>query len=198
MGSYKKVTNNTTKPKKFIYAEDDVYAGVCADSIQHRLYHTTLDPDEKFKQKQIGLLAEKPPRQYIDEKMRYGANNDKIKYKLIKEEVKDWIEDEYGFTFTDKPSPWAPKKLGEKREREKEVESDDERPASKKRIDSSDEELPKTKKLDTSAPIIGQSEVTDIFKNFENMFKRLDQQEILLNEIATRGRQADSLTTPRE
>lgn len=103
--------NKSKKEDKTIYADQDIYTGKTETG--YYLYHTTADPAEKFKQRRIGSLSEKPDKKFIEEAQRYGPNNDKIKWKLDKEAVQEWIEEQYGFVFSDKPSPWAPKKLGE-------------------------------------------------------------------------------------
>lgn len=103
--------NKSKKEDKTIYADQDIYTGKTESG--YYLYHTTADPMEKFKQRRIGTLSERPEKKYIEEQQRYGPNNDKIKWKMDKEAVREWIEESYGFIFSDKPSPWAPKKLGE-------------------------------------------------------------------------------------
>lgn len=115
-----KPSYNNNKPgqnkPKVIYSDQEIFAGQ-TKSGEFYLFHTTADPDEQFKMRKIGSLAEKPPRQYVEEKVVYGQAGEKIKWRLDKEKVREWIEDEYNFGFSDEPSPWAPKKLGEKRAR---------------------------------------------------------------------------------
>lgn len=95
---------------KIIYAEDDVFAGKTETGFY--LFHSTLNPDEKYKQRRIGLLSEKPEKQYIEETIKYGQMGEKIKWRLNKEKLQDWIHEEFGFTMSEQPSPWAPKKIG--------------------------------------------------------------------------------------
>ena len=107
--------NKNSSTKKYIYNEDELYAGQGANGWY--LYHTTKDPENKFKQVRIGDLAEEPERKFRLEKIRYGQNNEKVKHLLDKnnDDLKDWIESEYpNFVFTNDSSPWAPKKMGEK------------------------------------------------------------------------------------
>jgi hypothetical protein len=106
------------KPKtelkpKIIYAEDELYAGKTKTG--YYLFHTTLDPSETYKQRRIGDLTERPAKEFVLEKVIYGQMDDKVKWRLDKEKLKEWVEEEYKFVFSEKPSPWAPKKLGVKR-----------------------------------------------------------------------------------
>lgn len=105
--------NPVTAKPKIIYAEDELFAGKTENG--YYLFHTTLDPSETYKQRRIGNLTERPAKEFIVEKVVYGQMADKIKWKLDKEKLQEWIEEEYKYIFSNKPSPWAPKKLGVKR-----------------------------------------------------------------------------------
>lgn len=171
--------NNNRGPAKqpnIIYAEDELFAGKTENGWY--LFHSTLDPSEKYKQKRIATLSERPSKEYILEKIVYGQMGDKLKYRLDKEKLSDWITEEYKFIVSDKPSPWAPKKLGVSTgpvKRKKPVSSDDE-------DDSGTEpDEPETKKQ-AAAPAITSTEVTDeILKKIEDCF-------ILLQQIAAEKR----------
>lgn len=117
--TYQQKGNYAAKPKvaKIIYPEDELYVGVTRKDEYNAFYlfHTTLDPANQYKMVRIGDLSEPPPKEYVVEKIRYGQNNDKLKYKLDREKVQEWVEEEYGYTFSAEVSPWAPKKLGVKR-----------------------------------------------------------------------------------
>lgn len=109
--------NSKPKVAKIIYPEDELYVGLTRrdENNSYYLFHTTLNPDNQYKMVRIGDLAEPPSKEFVVEKIRYGQNNDKLKYKLDKEKIQEWVEEEYGFTYSTQPSPWAPKKLGVKR-----------------------------------------------------------------------------------
>jgi hypothetical protein len=146
------------KPK-IIYSDQEVYAGQTKNG-DFYLFHTTLDPDEQFKMRKIGSLAEKPPREYVEEKVVYGLAGEKIKWRLNKEKVSEWIEDEFNFGFSAEPSPWAPKKFGEKRQRTQAPPDDS---------DSEGEAKP---------PPVVQSKENNLSKRVEDCF-------LLLQEIVT-------------
>ena len=150
--------------KKYIYQEDDIYAAEGANGWY--LFHTTKDPENKFHQVRIGDLTEMPSTQYRNKKIRYGQDNSKVKWLLKKEEIQEWIEDSYpDFIFEDKPSPWAPKKLGEKTDKPTREETD------------SEEEQPPKKRVRKSSSDTEEEEVS--VKKSELVEIRLMLQEIL-------------------
>lgn len=175
----KSFNRGPVKQPNIIYAEDELFAGKTENGWY--LFHSTLDPSEKYKQKRIATLSERPAKEYILEKIVYGQMGDKLKYRLDKEKLGDWITEEYKFIVSDKPSPWAPKKLGVSTgpvKRKKPISSDDE--------DESDTEPdePETKKQATATPLITANEVTnEILKKIEDCF-------ILLQQIAAEKRLA--------
>lgn len=103
-----KVTNNNNK---IIYADQDLFVGQTASG-NFYLFHTTSDPAEKFKQRKIGDICQRPSKEFIDEQQRYGQNGEKIRWKLNKEKVESWLLQEYDYKLVEYDSPWAPKVLG--------------------------------------------------------------------------------------
>jgi hypothetical protein len=171
---------------KNIYEEDELYAAEGQKGWY--MYHTTKDPENKFHQVRIGELVEAPEKGYRLEKIRYGESGQRVKYLLNKEALKNWIAEEYGFVFVDSPSPWAPKRMGQKTEKPAAVES------KKRPHDDSDteEDKPQTKKVATAAPIITQPEVTEMFAD---MKKKIDHMYILLSQFATDSRNLETTST---
>lgn len=119
--------------KKKIYSEDRVFTAQNKVG-EWYLSFTTLDPEEKFKTRFIAKLADKPPKEFIEEK---EVKNDKVRYYLDKENqaVIDYIEEEYKFYIVNEESPFKPKRFGEKRKAEESGDDDD-----------SDREIPKRRK----------------------------------------------------
>ncbi len=60
----------------------------------------------------IADIDGRPPKEFIEEK---EVKNDKIRFYLDKEKCAEFIEDNYKFFVVNEPSPWEPKKFGEKR-----------------------------------------------------------------------------------
>lgn len=112
--------------KKKIYSEDRVFAAQNKNG-EWYLSFTTLDPEEKFKTRFIAKLAEKPPKEFIEEK---EVKNDRSRFYLDKEnqEVVDYIEQEYKFYVVNEESPYKPKKFGEKRKYDSGSDSDGDSP----------------------------------------------------------------------
>jgi hypothetical protein len=102
--------NMSKDKKKNIYNEDRIFAAQNKNGDWY-LSFTTLDRDEKFKQRRIASIDGRPPKEMIEEK---EVKNDKVRYYLDKEKSAEFIEDEYKFFVVNEPSPWRPKKFGEK------------------------------------------------------------------------------------
>lgn len=96
--------------KRNIYDEDRLFAA--EGKTGWYLAFTTKDPSEKFKMRRIAEIDGRPPKDLIEEK---EVKNDKIRYYLDKEKSAEFIEDNYKYFIVNKPSPWNPKKFGEKR-----------------------------------------------------------------------------------
>lgn len=182
--AYSSKGNKFSKPvikKSLIYAEDDIYCAKTENGFY--LFHTTMDPAEKFKQRRIANLSDKPGPEFIVERMRYGMNQEKIKWLLNKDACKEWIEDNYDFIFSSDPSPWAPIKIGEKRaKRVTGTGSDDDddtptRPKKQQKQDSdSDDDKPKV--------------------TFTDISKKLDDYFIILMEIRNHIKQTPTDCVP--
>lgn len=172
----KQFNNKNNKPSpKIIYAEDDIYAGKTENGFY--LFHTTLDPAETYKQRRIGLLSEKPEKKFIVETIKYGQMGDKVKWLLDKSKLQEWIEDEYGFTFSEKPSPWAPKKLGAAKRENPETTS-----ISNSDSDNDTEKDEPQKKIQKTEPI----------PDFTIIINKIDELHVLLSELVTHKRNEES------
>lgn len=177
-GNFKPVV---AKAKKgLIYVEDEIYCAKTENGFY--LFHTTMDPAEKYKQKRITNLSEKPDQDYIVERMKYGMNNDKLKWLLNKEKCRDWIEENYEFVYSDESSPWAPKKLGEKRAAT---------PATTNKNDSDTDD-----DSDPKPPASKVRVVSPPSYDYVELSKRLDEFFVILMEIRTHIRQSGSSTEP--
>lgn len=110
MGNKHVATDMSKDKKKNIYQEDRIFAAQNKNGGWY-LSFTTMDPEEKFKQRRIATIDGRPPKEMIEEK---EVKNDKIRFYLDKEKCSDFIEEEYKFFIVNQPSPWRPKKFGEK------------------------------------------------------------------------------------
>lgn len=106
---------NKNKPEKIIYPEDVLFCCKNKDKEGYYLAHTTLDPECRTfgGMRWIAELAKFP-----SEKVRTGEEepvgkppNQKIRYFLHKDKLKQFITTNYGYKFSDQPSPWLPKTL---------------------------------------------------------------------------------------
>jgi len=145
--AYKSTLKNnndkTKKRKKVIYLDNELWVAEAGNG--YRLYYTTKDPDVPYGQVKIGDLAEEPPRDVRGKLVSYGLQKEKQKWPLKKEKVQKWIEEAYGFKFSEKNSKHAPKVIGaaapETSDTEEEEEEEEAPPRKRrKREDDEDEE----------------------------------------------------------
>lgn len=171
---FKKSFSKEPAPKKIIYADDSLYAGEGANGFY--LFHTTKDPENKFHMVRIGDLEEKPQKKYIED-VEFTSQGKK-KFKLSKEDLKDWVSETYDYVFLEKPSPWAPKKMGVKAEKRARDDSDEDKT-------DDDQPSPPKKQQSSETPSITQFEVTNMFADIQ---KQLASHYVLLAEIAQHSR----------
>lgn len=176
--NFNKAPQIANKPS-IIYADEDLFAGRSATGWY--LFHSTKDPTAQYKQKRIGNLTKKPAKEYILEEIEYGPMGDKIKYKLDKEKLEDWITEEFKYNFSSKPSPWGDKELGvSSKKRTKPAVA-----AASSTDDDDDEATPPPKKNKTE-DIWAPSE------EYLGIKRKLDEIFILLQELVTEKRQQPS------
>lgn len=152
---------------KIIYAEDEVYVREAESG--WFIFHTTLDPSVQYKQRTIGVVSEKPEKQYIIKKIRYGPNMDKLKFLLDKQKLKDILDEEFDYDVSDEPSPWAPKKLGAGSNKRQKTDSD------------TDDESTTTTSTKTATT---NTDLTELIKKVDDCY-------LLLTELITHKRQEE-------